>query len=280
MPDEQVTPESAEATQLRVETEKRRAEEERLHDLNVERDMGRRTRRGFLIGGITALGAIGGWEWLRTRRPDSGIPWPLRRVLDTNEEIARDYFQTRRLAAEYPVSDAPKILRINERIGMEDVLDPAEWSLTVDGADVETDSDDGSITLHMDDIRKLPHAEHVTELKCIEGWSQKVHWGGARFADFAKLYPAPEGYQYVGIETPDAGYYVGLDLASAMQPQTLLCYEMNGEPLPEPHGAPLRLVIPTKYGVKNIKRIGRIFYAQERPRDYWAEFGYDWYGGL
>jgi DMSO/TMAO reductase YedYZ molybdopterin-dependent catalytic subunit len=65
-----------------------------------------------------------------------------------------------------------------------------------------------------------------------------------------------------------------------MQPQTLLCYEMNGEALTEPHGAPLRLVIPTKYGIKNLKRIGKIFYSQERPRDYWAELGYDWYAGL
>jgi DMSO/TMAO reductase YedYZ molybdopterin-dependent catalytic subunit len=242
--------------------------------------MAARTRRSFLVGGVAALGGLGAWDWIRTRRRDSGTPWPLRRVLDTNEEISRDYFRTPRLAAEYPVSEAVKTLRINERIGMKDILDPADWSLTVDGADIETDSDDGSVTLHMEDIRKLPHAEHVTLLKCIEGWSEKVHWGGARFADFAKEYPPPDGYPYVGIETPDAEYYVGLDLESAMQPQTLLCYEMNGEPLPEPHGAPLRLVIPTKYGIKNLKRIGRIFYAQERPRDYWAEFGYDWYAGL
>lgn len=249
-------------------------------DRALENELARRTRRSFLAGGITTLGAVGAWEWLKSRRPDSGTPWPLRRVLDTNEEIARDYFRTRRLAPEYPASQAVRNLRINERIGMEDVLDAAVWSLKVDGADVDTDSDDDSLTLHMEDIRKLPHAEYVTELKCIEGWSEKVHWGGARFADFAKAYPPPAGFPYVGLETPDAGYYVGLDLESAMQPQTLLCYELNGQPLPEPHGAPLRLVIPTKYGIKNLKRIGRIFYAQERPRDYWAEFGYDWYAGL
>ena len=163
---------------------------------------------------------------------------------------------------------------------MEDPLDLAEWKLIVTNADRDDADDSGNNTLSMADIRKLPYAEHVTELKCIEGWSQKVHWGGARFADFAAVYAPKKGWGYVGMETPDAGYYVGLDLDSAMQPQTLLCYEMNGEPLPEPHGAPLRLVIPTKYGIKNLKRIGRIFYSQERPRDYWAELGYDWYAGL
>ncbi len=267
---EELSPE-AEAEQLRLR------EQERQNDIAVEKEMSRRSRRSFLIGGVTALGAVGAWEWLRTRRPDNGTPWPLRRVLDTNEEIARDYFRTRRLAPEFPLSQAVKKVRLNERIGMEDPLDLSEWSLVVEGADL--DSDD-PVELHMEDIRKLPHAEHVTELKCIEGWSQKVHWGGARFADFAKLYPPPKNIQYVGMETPDGGYYVGLDLASAMQPQTLLCYEMNGEPLAEPHGAPLRLVIPTKYGIKNLKRIGKIAYAQERPHDYWAELGYDWYAGL
>ena len=64
------------------------------------------------------------------------------------------------------------------------------------------------------------------------------------------------------------------------QPQTLLCYEMNGEPLNLDPGAPLRLAIPVKYGIKNIKRIGTIKFTNERPADYWAEQGYDYYSGL
>lgn len=83
----------------------------------------------------------------------------------------------------------------------------------------------------------------------------------------------------MSLETPDGGYYVGLDMESALHPQTLLCYEMNGQPLSLEHGAPLRLVIPVKYGIKNIKRIGTIRYTDTRPADYWAERGYDWYAG-
>lgn len=85
--------------------------------------------------------------------------------------------------------------------------------------------------------------------------------------------------RYVSLETPDDGYYVGLDMPSALHPQTLLCYEMNGQPLSPAHGAPLRLVIPVKYGIKNIKRIGTIRFTDQRPADYWAERGYDWYAG-
>jgi hypothetical protein len=72
---------------------------------------------------------------------------------------------------------------------------------------------------------------------------------------------------------------MGIDAESAFHPQTLLCYEMNGMPLAPEHGAPLRLVIPVKYGIKNLKRIGTIHFTDERPADYWAERGYDWYVG-
>jgi DMSO/TMAO reductase YedYZ molybdopterin-dependent catalytic subunit len=84
----------------------------------------------------------------------------------------------------------------------------------------------------------------------------------------------------VSTETPDAQYYVGLDMKSALHPQTLLCYERNGNTLEDEHGAPLRLVMPVKYGIKNIKRIGVIRYTNSRPKDYWAEEGYDWFSGL
>ena len=80
--------------------------------------------------------------------------------------------------------------------------------------------------------------------------------------------------------TPNQGYFVGLDMESAMHPQALLCYEMNSAPLTAEHGAPLRLVIPVKYGIKNIKRIGSIQFTDQRPEDYWANEGYDWYAGL
>ena len=85
---------------------------------------------------------------------------------------------------------------------------------------------------------------------------------------------------YVAFETPDREYYVGLDMASAFHSQTLLCYEMNDKPLEPQHGAPLRLVIPVKYGIKNLKRIGKIAFSETRPPDYWTERGYDYYAGF
>jgi DMSO/TMAO reductase YedYZ molybdopterin-dependent catalytic subunit len=69
-------------------------------------------------------------------------------------------------------------------------------------------------------------------------------------------------------------------MPSAMHPQTLLAFELNDKPLPIQHGSPLRLIIPVKYGIKNLKRIGTISFSNERPPDYWAEQGYDYYSGL
>ena len=136
--------------------------------------------------------------------------------------------------------------------------------------------------ISLDEIKALPKTEIIFDFKCIEGWSQISHWGGVKFSDFAKkynLYPQTL-MNYAGLITPDKKYYVGIDIASMMHPQTLLCYEMNGKPLPLKHGYPLRLMIPVKYGIKSLKRIGTLFFSNTPPPDYWYERGYDYYSGL
>jgi hypothetical protein len=140
------------------------------------------------------------------------------------------------------------------------------------------------LLLTMDDLLTLPRHELVTQFKCIEGWSEIVHWAGIRMADFMEAYPpAPiDGLEpkFVYMETPDGDYYTGYDLNVCRHPQTLLVTEMMGAPLTQYHGAPLRLHMPTKYGYKQIKRIGLISYTNQKPDDYWTKLGYDWYAGL
>jgi len=140
------------------------------------------------------------------------------------------------------------------------------------------------LLLTMEDVLRLPRHELVTQFKCIEGWSQIVHWAGIRMADFLEAYPPAlvngREPRYVYMETPDGDYYTGYDLHVCRHPQTLLVTEMMGAPLTQYHGAPLRLHMPTKYGYKQIKRIGLISYTDSRPDDYWTKLGYDWYAGL
>jgi DMSO/TMAO reductase YedYZ molybdopterin-dependent catalytic subunit len=244
------------------------------------------TRRSFLIGGIAAAAGAAGVAWLRTAADADGIPWPLRRMLELNERIARAAFGPERLAPTFAAGARAEDMRTNGAIGLDEV-DSANWSLEV--------SSDGRppIRFSLADIRRLPRTTMITELKCIEGWSQAIAWGGVRLRDFMLAYRLgtrsgglPDRnvnrgdlYRYVALETPRGGYNVGLDMESALHPQTLLCDEMGGVPLTPAHGAPLRLAIPVKYGIKNLKGIGRIRFTDARPPDYWASRGYDWYAG-
>lgn len=240
---------------------------------NGQQQIRRLTRRSFATGGVAALAGAAGLWWLKSAAPDEGIPWPLRRVLQFNERISQAAFNPNRLAPTFDRSRA-KELRVNGRLGIKQPIDLARWRL-----DVLSPGETPVVerTLAMEAIYALPRYVMVTEFKCVEGWSQIVQWAGARLADFIARYGRDT--PFVGLSTPDREYYVGLDRASALHSQSLLAYELNGQPLTPEHGAPLRLVCALKYGVKSIKRIGAIQCTDHRPADYWAERGYDWYLG-
>jgi len=256
---------------------------EPLSDEESKRQMSRRSRRNFLIGGATALAGIFGWRLM----PDETKQNLFRRAFEFNEKVSQIFYSPKRLAPEFPRELAG--VRVNGMEGLGGDFNAADWRLRVGG--LANQSEDLILTL--DDIKALPRVEMTTELKCIEGWSIVVNWTGARFSDFiAKYQPKtrngnapdiennPENLlPYVSLTTPDENYYVGWDLPSILHPQTLLAYEMNGAPLTMEHGAPLRLATATKYGIKQIKRIGRIEFTNVRPPDFWAERGYDWYAG-
>jgi DMSO/TMAO reductase YedYZ molybdopterin-dependent catalytic subunit len=238
-----------------------------MTDIDVQKELKRLTRRGFLTAAVAAGAGFAGWKWLRTRPRVEGAEWPLRRMLEANERLARAYFSPARLSPRFEREDVTRA-RINGRLGLQSPLDLDAWRLHVHGA-----------ALTLDDLRQFPRRTMLTELRCIEGWSTIVQWSGVALADVMARFGPPQLPRYLSLETPDRGYYVGLDIESALHPQTLLAFEMNGAPLPMLHGAPLRLAIPVKYGIKNIKRIGTIRYSDVRPADFWGERGYDWYAG-
>jgi hypothetical protein len=247
-----------------------------LSDSESKRRLRQKTRRDVLIGGVAALGAIGGYEWLRSRKRDAGLQWPERRVLDFNGKLAHGYLSGSHLMPTYS-RDQVRWLKPNGDIGMDDGVDSSKWAIKV-----SNDEGGSDINLSLKDIKALPKVEMITRFCCIEGWSTITYWGGTRFSDFTHKYFRPNlpPTKFVYLATPGEDYYVGLDMKSAMHPQTLLAYEQNGKPLADEHGAPLRLVIPVKYGIKNIKRVALIQYTDDRPADYWAEEGYDWFAGL
>jgi len=251
--------------------------------LTVDQKISRRTFISF--GAFAALSAGGffGWRWLYDSAKETpgitkGARGPLRSVLNKNEQVLRKAFSHKNLVKTYPRSMAAKQVRYNSSVGMNlnKPFDIFAWQLQIKKANGEV------LNITLDEIKKLPKTEIVFAFKCVEGWDQISHWGGVKFADVIEHYQLHNEtkFEYVGMETPDKGYYVGIDMPSATHPQTLLAYEVNGRPLPVKHGAPLRLIIPVKYGIKNLKRIGTISFSNQRPRDYWAERGYDYYAGL
>ena len=188
-----------------------------------------------------------------------------------------------------PKAEEPKMPPAFEKAFEE--MKEAQGDKPVRGQEEAGESDSGleegtpGLLLTMADVTKLPRQEMVTQFKCIEGWSEIVHWGGVRLADFIAAYPPAKNAEgkepkYVYMETPNGDYYCGYELAECRHPQSLLVTEMAGKPLTQAHGAPLRLHMPIKYGYKQIKRIGLIAYTDDKPDDYWTKLGYDWYAGL
>lgn len=258
-------------------------------DAQVEARIHQMSRRSFLWGALAVGATYGGVRWIGSRRLEDGVPWPLRGGLGASDEVWRDFYRAGKLAPEFARARAREI-RVNGDIGMDDDFDPAKWKLHVEGL---ADENAPTRQFSLAQIKALPLVTMTTELKCIEGWATVVNWGGARLRDFIAAYPPATTSgdplnlksnpgdlpDYVSLATPGGGYYVGVEREAALHPQTLLCYEMNGKPLTPEHGAPLRLVTPLKYGIKSIKRIGTLRYVSQRPADYWAEQGYDYYAG-
>ncbi len=152
------------------------------------------------------------------------------------------------------------------------------WSVSVEGEVVKPR------TLTMDEILKLARLEErVYRHRCVEGWSIVVPWVGYSFNVLVKLVQPTSKARYVAFQSyydrrqmPLAGrsgldfpYVEGLRLDEAMHPLALLCVGMYGETLPNQDGAPVRMVIPWKYGYKSIKSLVKIRFVADQPATTW-----------
>jgi DMSO/TMAO reductase YedYZ molybdopterin-dependent catalytic subunit len=217
---------------------------------------------------------------------------------------------TKALAPEFAVSDISPDFRANGSI---DPKDPeyktlaqakfAAWSMPVSGL-VEKPR---AFTLA--DLKDLPPRSQITRHDCVEGWSCIGQWKGPALASVLDLVvPKPQAryvvfhcYDQLGadqsegnpdidvdntLEGPPPKYYGTIDMADAAHPQTILAYEMNGEPLSIAHGAPLRLRLERQLGYKMNKYIKSIELVDSFKSigggkgGYWEDLGYDWYAGI
>jgi len=156
---------------------------------------------------------------------------------------------------------------------------PKPWTVTVAGEAEVT----GAFAL--EDILR-PHAleERIYRLRCVEAWSMVIPWVGLPLGDLIKRFKPTSRARYVAFKTVqrpsempgqrfpvlDWPYVEGLRIDEAMHPLTILAVGLYGEVLPNQNGAPLRLVVPWKYGFKSIKSIVEIRFTEKQPPTSWS----------
>ena len=253
-----------------------------------------RTRREVLAFGIGAVAAAAGAVSLLPKATLNrlgmcgemnfrGKEWLLNKALRIDDDVAEALYSQNRMVPTYTKSQITPIK--NNYNGMTpDAGYISGWTLKLDGLA-------SSVNVSLD-IRTLMNRfsvhDQITRFVCVEGWSAIAWWAGLRFDDLLRAYPPKSQAKWASVESsvnldasgnPDP-YFVSIDLATARHPQTLLATHHNGQALTVEHGAPLRLLVPVKLGLKNVKAITRITYSAAEPRDYWTPYGYSSYDGI
>jgi DMSO/TMAO reductase YedYZ molybdopterin-dependent catalytic subunit len=200
----------------------------------------------------------------------------LKAGLASSDWISSKMFRSGHLATTFSDADLTPFNKFP--INGYDVADPGvdfdAWSLTVSGA-VQKPGD-----YKLAAFQALPKIRQNTRHVCVEGWDVIGRFGGVRLSDFLQSIGADTSARFVYVECAD-DYYESLDMATALHPQTLLCYEMYDQPLTREHGAPLRLTIPTKVGYKQAKYLTDLKVTNVLQRaGYWEDQGYSNYYGL
>jgi len=145
-------------------------------------------------------------------------------------------------------------------------IDGDAWRLNVTGAC------ENPQVLTLETLKAFPRKKQVSRLKCVECWSAKAEWEGFAMADLdALVRPRPEA---VGLLFHCADSYIEyLPLEDLRHARTLWVHRMNGEPLSDEHGFPLRMIVPFKYGYKNPKAIVAVEYLSQADRGTWNRIG-------
>jgi DMSO/TMAO reductase YedYZ molybdopterin-dependent catalytic subunit len=200
-----------------------------------------------------ALGAVSRWN----DRVQAALFSGTRLAPEFDERLAVKNF---RYNAWYPADKAPKLDAETYRLKLAGLIgDKKPWTVQ--------------------ELYALPQASQVTRHVCVEGWNMIGKWSGTPLRVFLEHVGADTTARYVGYECAD-GYYEGMDMATALHPQTFMAFRQSDELLPQKNGFPFKLRIPTKLGFKNAKWVTTIFVTNTQPRAFWPDRGYNWFSGI
>jgi DMSO/TMAO reductase YedYZ molybdopterin-dependent catalytic subunit len=202
--------------------------------------------------------------------------WLLKKGLGFSDWASGKMFRRGHLATTFSNSELTPFEKFP--INGYDVEDPGvifeNWTLTVTGA-VQKPGD-----YKLQQIQALPVQRQNTRHVCVEGWDVIGRFGGTRLSNFLNMIGADTTARFITVKCAD-DYYESLDMATALHPQTLLCWEMYERPLSREHGAPLRLNIPTKVGYKQAKYLTDLGVTNVLDKvGYWEDQGYSEFYGL
>jgi DMSO/TMAO reductase YedYZ molybdopterin-dependent catalytic subunit len=227
------------------------------------------TRRK-LLGGFAAASLVAGCDG---RHPAAAF---LKSMLGFNEHFEGLLFSPSRLAPEEPASAlTPERAFPSYFIADTMPFPPAGWSLKVGGMVARA----GVFTLAQ--LKAMPRTDMRVRHHCVEGWSAVAAWHGLRLSELARAVGIDPHVRYVEFRSFDEDYWSSWDLGSALHPQTLLAYGMNGHDLHPDHGAPVRVYSAVKLGYKNVKYLTEVNFLPNRTGGgYWEDQGYDWFAGV
>jgi sulfoxide reductase catalytic subunit YedY len=155
-----------------------------------------------------------------------------------------------------------------------EAVDSAHWTLSVEGLAGKPQQ------LDLSDIQSLPRVSQVSRMKCVECWSAPAKWEGFHIRSLLEQVEPLAEAQWIHFYCAD-GYFESLTLDELMRERVIFAYRMNDQPLPAPYGAPLRLIVPFKYGYKGPKALTRLVFATEELPGYWpTEGGYSTKGDI
>ncbi len=250
------------------------------------------TRRKLLVGGAATLGglSLAGCDPL-SRSPE--FRTFLRNGETLTQSAQRALMIGQPLAREFSERDISRVFKANG------TKDPAtaeyntfvasafsNWRLRIDGLV------DRPQSLSLADLRALPSRTQITRHDCVEGWSAIGKWQGAQLGPLLQTVGLKANARFAILHCADNygggqdAYYESIDLIDAFHPQTLLAYNLNGQPLEVSHGAPLRLRVERQLGYKQAKYLMRIEIVERLDGfgrgkgGYWEDRGYEWYAGI
>ena len=230
-------------------------------------------RRGLIRGGLSlgALSLLTGCD-LGTHTGVNAALWAMMRF---NDRVQALLFDPNRLATTYAQAEITQPFRFNAFYEDWQVRPvPTGWQLAVSGRV------DDKTPWTVEKLRSLPQEAQITRHVCIEGWSQIGQWSGVPLGAFLKRIGADLQAPYVTFKCFD-GYSTSIDMASALQSQTILALDFLGKPLTPEWGAPVRLRIAVKLGFKSAKNVEAIEVTDrlEKQGGYWEDQGYNWFSG-